>query len=312
MRFSIQESGQNKKFFHRLSAAQKETGLHVSIIKMVLERNNSSHHRKSDNKLFFIQKEPPQKILTVEGEDFFSLEEIQEKFGLSPTKFLNQVKNQKFPHEIAWISPEIFSPESASSSSEKVCEIESLREEMKKLSDRIQKLEKELKEIKESSPEKIKESSPEKIKESSPEKIKESSPEKIKESSPEKIKESSPEKILFDTSEKFENDTFNSFKDFAAFLRSGIEKMIVHGPKKNQNVIWDGKIVFLPDLVKEIISTHINKQMWEDGDEEAQCEFLERFTFQKNAGDKCVFIKKIRRLNETAIHEISKELIKYF
>ena len=65
MRFSIQENGQNKKFFHTLAAAQKETGLNIPTIKSVLERNNSCHHRRSDNKIFFIKKESPVKILTM-------------------------------------------------------------------------------------------------------------------------------------------------------------------------------------------------------------------------------------------------------
>ena len=110
MRFSIQEAGKAKRFFHLPADAQKETGVHQSLIKGVLARNNSSYHRKSDNKLFFIQKEPPVKLLTVQGKDFFSMEEIQKEFDLSPTIFTNQIRNQKFPHEIDWVSPEILSP----------------------------------------------------------------------------------------------------------------------------------------------------------------------------------------------------------
>ena len=80
------------------------------------------------------------KILEIEGEDFFSLEEIQAKFGLSPTKFLNQVKNDQFAKKIDWISPELFSGSEASNESEteKIDErseaelaLEVLREEMR-------------------------------------------------------------------------------------------------------------------------------------------------------------------------------------
>ena len=71
MRFSIQEDGRAKMFFHIPADAQKETGLDHSLIKTVLERKNSCYHRKSDNKLFFIRKEPAVKILTVQGKDFF-------------------------------------------------------------------------------------------------------------------------------------------------------------------------------------------------------------------------------------------------
>ena len=141
MRFSVQEAGKAKRIFHLPADAQKETGVHHSLIKGVLARNNSSYHRKSDNKLFVIQKEPEVKLLTVQGKNFFSLEEIQSKFKLSPTVFANQIRNQKFPHEIDWVSPEILSPGSSGSprgafspsetKSEK-SEVELLREEMQK------------------------------------------------------------------------------------------------------------------------------------------------------------------------------------
>ena len=119
MRFSIQEQNEKKMFFHSPAAANKVTGLHLTTIKTILERGgNPTYHRKSDNKLFEIRKEDPIKILEIEGEDFFSLEEIQAKFGLSPTKFLNQVKNDKFAKKIDWISPELFSGSEASNESE--------------------------------------------------------------------------------------------------------------------------------------------------------------------------------------------------
>ena len=56
--------------------------------------------------------------MTARGKDFFSMEEIQTEFDLSPTVFTNQIRNQKFPHEIEWISPEIFPGESVSETSE--------------------------------------------------------------------------------------------------------------------------------------------------------------------------------------------------
>ena len=135
MRFSIQEQNEKKMFFHSPAAANKVTGLHLTTIKTILERGgNPTYHRKSDNKLFEIRKEDPIKILEIEGEDFFSLEEIQAKFGLSPTKFLNQVKNDQFAKKIDWISPELFSGSEASNESEteKIDELEILREQFEK------------------------------------------------------------------------------------------------------------------------------------------------------------------------------------
>ena len=79
--------------FHSFAEAHKVTGVHFTTIKTTLERGaNPIYHRKSDNKLFEIRKEDPIRLIMIEGEDFFSLEEIQAKFGLSPTIFLNQVK----------------------------------------------------------------------------------------------------------------------------------------------------------------------------------------------------------------------------
>ena len=137
MRFSIQEQNEKKMFFHSPAAANKVTGLHLTTIKTILERGgNPTYHRKSDNKLFEIRKEAPIKILEIEGEDFFSLEEIQAKFGLSPTKFLNQVKNDQFAKKIDWISPELFpgnesETEKIDERSEAELALEILREEMR-------------------------------------------------------------------------------------------------------------------------------------------------------------------------------------
>ena len=139
MRFSIQEEGKNKKIFHSFSAAQKETGVQNSVIEATLQRTNSRYHRKSDNKFFLIQKEPQVKILTINGEDFFSLEEIQPKFGLSQTKLLNQLKNKTFPQKIDWISPEIFSSEFFSSEKSEVDFLREELEEMKKTNDQLKK-----------------------------------------------------------------------------------------------------------------------------------------------------------------------------
>ena len=325
MRFSIQEAGKAKRFFHIPADAQKETGLHLSTIKAVLKRKNSCYHRPSDNKLYFIRKEPAVKILTVAGKDFFSLEEIQQEFGLTPTKFMNQIKNQNFPHKIDWIAPEILSPENSSSSetfSETSSEeseterseagIESLREEMRKkfgefescqekmqkeiefLSARVLQLEKENQELKE----------------------RKSSPEKSEKSSPEKSEEtSSREKIPFDTSKEISDDTLDSAKTIAKFIKYGIQgKMFASGPKKNKTVVLDDKIIYVPDLLKEIISSHIKEQMYKDGDEKSKLAFVERFGSRQINGKipqgRAVFLRKVRTLDEETIHEIAAEFMK--
>ena len=115
MRFSVREQNEKKMFFHLPASAQKVTGLHMTTIKTILERGgNPTYHRKSDNKLFEILEELPIKILTIEGKDFFSLEQVSQEFGLSPTKFMNQVRNKKFAKQIDWISDELFPGEISS------------------------------------------------------------------------------------------------------------------------------------------------------------------------------------------------------
>ena len=299
MRF-FQEDGKAKLFFHIPADAQKETGLHLSLIKAVLERKNSCYHRKSDNKLFFIRKEPAVKILTVEGKDFFSLEEIQNMFHLTPTIFMNQIKNQKFPHKIDWISPEILSPGSSSSSEKS--EIESLREEMRKKFDEFESRQEEMrKEIDFLSARVLQLEKEKELKEKS-------SPEKSEETSSEK-------KIPFDTSKELSNKTLDSVKTLARFLRFGIIGEIkTHGPKKNKTVVLGEKIIDVPDLLKEIISSHIKEQMYKDGDEESKLAFVERFGSRKINGKipqgRMSFLRKIRTLDEETIHEISSEFMK--
>ena len=298
MRFSIQEAGKAKKFFHLPADAQKETGVHPSLIKGVLTRTNknSSYHRKSDNKLFFIQEESPVKLLTVQGKDFFSMEEIQQKFDLSPTIFVNQIRNQKFPHEIDWVSPEILPQGESGSEAKSEGELlqklllnqEKMQKEIDFLSSRVLQLEKE-KELQVSQ----------------------------EKQSPEKIDETSP-LIPFDTSKKFVAETFESPNDFAKFCRFGLRGSIsVNGPRKNKMISLEGKIFSVPDLVKQLITSHIRDHMYKDGDQEAQRAFQEQYIMfgfdakkGKNIGARSKLVGRIRKCDEKTIHDISTEFMK--
>ena len=313
MRFSIQEVGKAKRFFHLPADAEKETGVHHSLTKGVLKRKNSSYHRKSDNKLFFIQEEPAVKLLTVQGKDFFSMEEIQKEFDLSPTVFTNQIRNQKFPHEIDWVSPEILSPgESVSEAKSEKSEVEFLREEMQKKFDEFESFRKEIKKENELLSSRVLQLEQEKEMHVSQER--KSSPEKIKETSPPEMT------IPFDTSKKFVAETFDSPSNFAKFCRFGIKGPIsVNGPRKNKMISLEGKIIHVPDLVKELITSHIRDQMYKDGDQEAQRDFMERYICldlgtkkAKNIGPRSSFVGKIRRCDEETIHNISVEFMTFF
>ena len=69
--------------------------------------------RRVDKKVFWIQDEEESPFIQIDGEDFFTAEEIQERFGLSRTVFFNQLCKKKThfldsgekSHEVTWASP---------------------------------------------------------------------------------------------------------------------------------------------------------------------------------------------------------------
>ena len=255
MRFSIQEQNEKKMFFHSPAAANKVTGLHLTTIKTILERGgNPTYHRKSDNKLFEIRKEDPIKILEIEGEDFFSLEEIQAKFGLSPTKFLNQVKNDQFAKKIDWISPELFPGNE--SETEKIDELEVLREQFEKyqaeMRSQFEKYQAEMSNL---------------HAEISRLSAKVETLEASLASRPAEVSPPPQEKI-FKSKTVFPLDSFN-INSIARFIRKGIiGKIQSSGPKTHRYVLIDGRKEFLPDLVEQIIRDHIVPVMENETQEE--------------------------------------------
>ena len=319
MRFSVQEDGKAKRFFHLPADAQKETGVHHSLIKGVLGRSNSSYHRKSDNKLFVIQKEPPVKLLTVQGKDFFSLEEIQSEFKISPTVFANQIRNHKFPHEVDWISPEILSPGSFSPSETKSekSEIELLREEMQKQFAEFESFRAQMKKENELLAARVLKLEQEKA-------VAEKAVAQERNSPPVKPQETSSAGvgIPFDVSKNWSKKIFQSANAFAKFCRFGIQGQItVNGPRKNKTVCFDGKIIPVADLLKEIIVSHINPQMWKEGDEDAKMKFFEEIIaleisdrkqeWKKMGGGTARFLGRVRKCDEETIFNISVEFMKF-
>ena len=295
MRFSIQEQNEKKMFFHSPAAANKVTGLHLTTIKTILERGgNPTYHRKSDNKLFEIRKEDPIKILEIEGEDFFSLEEIQAKFGLSPTKFLNQVKNDQFAKKIDWISPELFPGNE--SETEKIDELEVLREEMRSQFEKYQvemsNLHAEIARLS-----------------AKVETLEASLASRPAEVSP-------PPQEVFKSKTVFPLDSFN-INSIARFIRKGIVgKIQPSGPKTKRKVLIDGREEYLPDLVEQIIRDHIVPVMENETQEEREKRLngymemkgkkIDGLTF----GELSVLRRGLRTLDQMVIVDISKELMK--
>ena len=287
MRFSVREQNEKKMFFHLPAAAQKVTGLHLTTIKTILDRGgNPNYHRKSDNKLFEISEEPPIKILTIEGKDFFSLEEIEKEFALSPTKFMNQVKNKKFAKQIDWISDELF-PEKLQQEKEPDlrAEMKKLQEENERLSARLEDLEASLKKL--------------------------SARVETRETSlaPEKAQE------FFKPSNTL--DLYSLAPEIIAeFIASGfVSDIRPEGPKIRQFVLIDNRKEYLPDLVKQILQDHVLPLLENETEEEK----AKRFEFYFNTkgkingmtlGENGAFIKNLRQLKPQVIADISKAVMK--
>ena len=307
MRFSIQEQNEKKMFFHSPAAANKVTGLHLTTIKTILERGgNPTYHRKSDNKLFEIRKEDPIKILEIEGEDFFSLEEIQAKFGLSPTKFLNQAKNDQFAKKIDWISPELFPgnesetekiDEAKRSEAELALALEILREEMRS---QFEKYQAEMSNL---------------HAEISRLSAKVETLEASLASRPAEVSPPAQEKI-FKSKTVFPLDSFN-INSIARFIRKGIVgKIQPSGPKTKRKVLIDGREEYLPDLVEQIIRDHIVPVMENETQEEREKRLngymemkgkkIDGLTF----GELSALRRGLRTLDPMVIVDISKEVMK--
>ena len=303
MRFSIQEQNGKKMFFHSPAAANKVTGLHLTTIKTILERGgNPTYHRKSDNKLFEIRKEAPIKILEIEGEDFFSLEEIQAKFGLSPTKFLNQVKNDQFAKKIDWISPELFPGNE--SETEKIDELEVLREQFEKyqaeMRSQFEKYQAEMSNL---------HAEIDRLS-AKVETLEASLASRPAEVSP------PPQEKIFKSKTVFPLDSFN-INSIARFIRKGIiGKIQSSGPKTHRYVLIDGRREFLPDLVEQIIRDHIVPVM-ENETQEEKTKRLNGYMESKGKkidgltfGELSALRRGLRTLDPMVIVDISKELMK--
>ena len=112
MKFSIQEEGGEKQIFFTFKEASEKTGIPSKTILRVLKSGNIKYFRRADKKTFFIEEEDKTPFIQIDGEDFFTAEEIQERFGLSRTVFFNQLckkkthflDSQEKSHEVTWKS----------------------------------------------------------------------------------------------------------------------------------------------------------------------------------------------------------------
>ena len=115
MKFSIQEEGSeapDKQIFFTFKEASEKTGILSKRIAQTLRSGRNKYFRRSDKKTFWIQNEESFPFIQIEGEDFFSADEIQERFGISRTVFFNQLYKKRThfldsrekSHEVTWKS----------------------------------------------------------------------------------------------------------------------------------------------------------------------------------------------------------------
>ena len=115
MKFSIQEEGGEKQIFFTFKEASEKTGLTSKNIARVLKSGRNKYFRRSDKKTFWIQNEETFPFIQIDGEDFFTAEEIQERFGISRTLLFSQLAKKKThfldsqekSHEVTWKSDDL-------------------------------------------------------------------------------------------------------------------------------------------------------------------------------------------------------------
>ena len=115
MKFSIQEAGGEKQIFFTFKDASEKTGITSKNILRVLKSGRNKYFRRSDKKTFWIQNEEKTPFIQIDGEDFFTAEEIQERFGVSRTLLFSQLckkkthflDSQEKSHEVTWKSDDL-------------------------------------------------------------------------------------------------------------------------------------------------------------------------------------------------------------
>ena len=115
MKFSIQEEEGDKQIFFTFKDASEKTGISSKNIARVLKSGRNKYFRRSDKKTFWIQNEETFPFIQVDGEDFFTAEKIQERFGISRTLLFSQLAKKKThfldsqekSHEVTWKSDDL-------------------------------------------------------------------------------------------------------------------------------------------------------------------------------------------------------------
>ena len=114
MKFQITSEGV-KKEYESFSEAAKDLNIEPRTIHRFLKNDigGGNFQRRSDKKVFWIERidQASEPIITIDGEDFFSLPQILKTFSIRQKKFVSQMAKNHFgfldseglPHKVDWI-----------------------------------------------------------------------------------------------------------------------------------------------------------------------------------------------------------------
>ena len=95
MKFSIQEEGKEKQIFFSFQKASEETGIPTLNIHYVLNKNKKPVYRRRKDGVKFTIKKEETPFAKIDGKDYFTMNEIEEDFGITRTLFINQLAKKK-------------------------------------------------------------------------------------------------------------------------------------------------------------------------------------------------------------------------
>ena len=118
--------------------------------------------------------------------------------------------------------------------------------------------------------------------------------------------------------ETFKLSLFSSSKTAAEFIKNGLRgKMSVQGAKTKKLMLWNDKVIYVPDLIKEIIVFYIRKKMFEN--EEATEFLVQIITDYTNNGMWYIkpsasavpkYLGKVKRLKDEFIRDVTNDFMK--
>ena len=211
---------------------------------------------------------------------------------MSPTKFMNQVRNKKFAKQIDWISDELFPEKFREKEPDPWAEIKKLQAENEKLSARLEDLEAFVKKL---------------------------SVRVEKCETTEKCE--TPEKVFSLPQEVFQPPSLDlyslSFKTLVNFILEGFVSGIKpDGPKTHKMVLVNNSKEYLPDLVKQILTDHVLSVLEKETEEERKKrhEFFVSISHGKindmTLSELAMFSLHLRQLKPELIANLSKAIMK--